>query len=171
MVQNSAVAMRKLREWAGRRHVMETSFEISASPRLAELCRAAGLAERIDARWSFKPGLEGFPLIGLKARGVLQLECQRCLAPLSWPIEVDCRLTAVGGENEIREVASPYDTVVAGHEGLSLGKILEDEILTSLPMAPAHSQCAAVREARPEVARGASRPLAGLGALMRQARD
>ena len=171
MVQSSAVAMRKLREWAGRRHVMETSFEIGASPRLAALCCATGVAERIDARWSFKAGLEGFPLIRLRARGALQLECQRCLAPLSWPIEVDCRLTAVGSENEIREVAYPYDTVVAGHEGLSLGKILEDEILTSLPMAPAHSQCAAVREARPEVARRASRPLAGLGALMRQARD
>lgn len=171
MVHLSAVAMRKLREWAGRRHVIEASFKVGASPRLAEFCAGGGLAETIDARWSFRQGLEGFPLIRLQVGGALQLECQRCLLPVAWPIEVDCRLTVVGSENEIREVASPYDTVVAGPDGLMLGTILEDEILTSLPMAPAHSHCAVARQARLEAAPGASRPLAGLGALMRQGRD
>lgn len=171
MVQISALAMRKLREWAGRRHVMEASFEVGARPRLAEVCAGAGRAGIIDARWTFHPGLEGFPQVQLWARGSLQLECRRCLAPVAWPIEVDCRLTVVGSEDEIREVASPYDTVVAGPAGLALGTILEDEILISLPMAPTHSQCAVEREARPEHAPGVCRPLAGLGDLMRQGRD
>ncbi len=168
MVQFKAVTMRKLREWAGRHHVIEASFEAGALRRLADLGLGAGLAGNIDARWSFKPGLEGFPLIGLCARGTLRLECQRCLAPVAWRVEVDCRLTAVGSESEVGEVASPYDTVVAGQDGLMLGTILEDEILTILPMAPAHSQCTVAWQARPETAPGASRPLAALGALMRQ---
>ncbi len=166
-----AIAMRKLREWAGRGYRMEASFKVGASERLAEVCAGAGLAETIETSWSFRQGLEGFPLIRLRACGALQLECQRCLSPVAWPIEVDCRLTVVGSENEIREVSSPYDAVVAGPNGLMLSTMLEDEILTSLPMAPAHSYCAVAREARPEIAPAASRPLAGLGALMRQGRD
>lgn len=171
MVHLSAVAMHKLREWAARRHAIEASLKVGALARLAELCAGSGLSETIEAHWSFRQGLEGFPLIRLQARGALQLECQRCLAPLAWPVELDCRLTAVGGENEIREIASPYDTAVAGPDGLMLGTILEDEILISLPMAPAHPQCEVVRGARPEAAPGLSRPLAGLGALLRQGRD
>ena len=131
----------------------------------------AGLSETIDACWSFRQGLEGFPQIHMRASGALRLECQRCLSPLAWPIEVDCRLTVVSSENEIREVASPYDTVVAGPDGLMLGTILEDEILISLPMAPAHVRCEGAQESRPKAAPGLSRPLAGLGALMRQSRD
>jgi len=167
------VSMRKVREWACRGHVIEASFKVGACPRLAESCAGGGAsqAEVIDTRWSFRQGLEGFPLIRLKASGALQLECKRCLSPVAWPVEVDCRLTAVGSESEIREVASPYDTVVGGPDGLLLRTILEDEILTSLPMAPMHSHCAGARPARFEVAPGASRPLAGLGALMRQSRD
>jgi len=171
VVHLSAVAMRKLREWAARRHAIEASFKVGASARLAELCAGVGTRQTIDACWSFRQGLEGFPLIRLRARGALQLQCQRCLSPLVWPIELDSRLTAVGSEDEIREVASPYDTVIAGPDGLMLGTILEDEILTSLPMAPVHSQCEVVRESRPEAVPGLSRPLAGLGALMRQSRD
>ena len=171
MVQLGAVSMRKLREWAVRNHLVEASFAVSALPRLAELCERSGLGRKIDARWSFRPGLEGFPQIHLWASSSLPLPCRRCLAPVAWPVEVDCRLTVVGSESEIRDVASPYDAVVAGPTGLVLGTILEDEILTSLPMAPAHSECAVAREVRSKAASGSCRPLAGLGALMRQGRD
>ena len=171
MIERNAVAIRKLREWAGRRHVVEASFAASESARLTDLCAGAGSAELIDARWSFESGIEGFPIVTVWARGALQLKCQRCLTPVVWPIEVDCRLTVVRSENEIREVASPYDTVVAGPDGLVLGTILEDEILTSLPMAPAHEQCPVTRQAEAHSSPDASRPLAGLGALLRQGRS
>ena len=132
MIQRNVIAFRKLREWAGRRHSVETTFAVGDSARLADLCRSSGLAERLHASWSFELGLEGFPLVRVRAAGALKLKCQRCLAPVRLPVEVDCKLTIVAGENEIGEVASPYDTVVAGPGGLVLGTILEDEILTSL---------------------------------------
>ena len=165
---SSAVAIRKLREWGGRRHSVETTFAVGDSPRLADLCQDSGLAERLTASWTFELGLEGFPLVRMRSRGALQLKCQRCLAPVRVPIEVDCKLTIVAGEAEIREVASPYDTVVAGPGGLVLGTILEDEILTSLPLAPVHDECTVSGEAVTHSSPGASRPLAGLGALLRQ---
>ena len=168
MVQPNAVSIRKLREWASRRHVIETSLAIGACPRLAQLCRRDARSGTIDASLSFRPGLEGFPLIVLAASGALKLDCQRCLKPVNWPIEIDCRLTVVGSENETENVASPYDTVVAGPDGVVLGTILEDEILTSLPMAPTHPHCEAMQDAGPELAPRACRPLANLGALMRR---
>ena len=171
MLQRNTVAIRRLREWAGRRHVIEASFAVRDSARLLELCGSAGLSERFDARWSFELGVEGLPIVRMKARGALQLQCQRCLAPVSWPLEVDCRLTVVGAEGEIQQVSSPYDTIVAGPGGLVLGTILEDEILTSLPMAPVHEQCPAAQQAEIHSSPEASRPLAGLGALMRQDRN
>lgn len=171
MYQRNAVAIRKLHEWAGRGHAVEASFAVSDSVRLADYCRGGGLAERIEASWTFESGLEGFPLVRVRARGALQLDCQRCLAPVRLPVEVDCRLTVVGSESDIREVASPYDTVVAGPGGLVLGTILEDEILTSLPMVPAHDQCPVSGKAQVHSSPEATRPLAGLGVLLRQGRN
>lgn len=164
----SAVAIQKLREWGGRRHSVEATFAVGDSARLADLCPDSGLAERLTASWTFELGLEGFPLVRVRSRGALQLKCQRCLAPVRLPIEVDCKLTIVASEAEIREVASPYDTVVAGPGGLALGTILEDEILTSLPLAPVHDECTVSGEAETHSSPDASRPLAGLGALLRQ---
>ncbi len=171
VVQHSAVSIRQLREWASRSHVVEASFAVRESARLGDLCQGAGATERFDARWSFETGLEGFPIVTLWARGALRLTCQRCLTPVTWPLEVNSRLTVVGSEKEIRDVSSPYDTVVAGPEGFMLGTILEDEILTSLPMAPAHDDCPVTREAKAQSSPDASRPLAGLAALMRQGRE
>lgn len=168
MIQRSAVAFRKLREWAGRRHCVEATFAVADSARLADLCRDSGLAEQLNASWSFELGLEGFPLVRVRSRGALRLKCQRCLAPVRLPVEVDCKLTIVAGEAEIQEVASPYDTVVAGPGGVALGTILEDEILTSLPLAPVHDECTVSGEAETHSSPDASRPLAGLGALLRQ---
>lgn len=171
MVRRNAVAIRKLHEWAGRGHRVEASFAVSDSLRLADYCRGGGPAERIEASWAFESGLEGFPLVRVRARGALQLDCQRCLAPLRMPVNVDCRLTVVGSESDIRDVASPYETVVAGPAGLVLGTILEDEILTSLPMAPVHDQCPVSGEAAVQSLPDACRPLAGLGVLLRQGRN
>ena len=171
MIQRNAVAIHKLREWAGRRHRVEDSFAVSESVRLADYCQDGGRGERFEASWSFESGLEGFPLVRVRARGALQLACQRCLTPVRMPVEVDCRLTVVGSESDIRDVSSPYDTVVAGPDGLVLGTILEDEILTSLPMAPVHDQCPVSREAEVHSSPEACRPLAGLGVLLRQGRN
>lgn len=168
MIQCSAIAFRKLREWAGRRHSVETTFAVGDSARLADLCQNSGLAEKLHASWSFESGLEGFPRVRVRAAGALKLTCQRCLAPVRLPVEVDCTLTIVAGENEMREVASPYDAVVAGPGGLALGTILEDEILTCLPLAPVHDGCTVSEEAETHSLPDASRPLAGLGALLRQ---
>ncbi len=168
MIQRNAIAFRKLREWAARRHSVETTLTVGESTRLADVCRGSGLTERLHASWSFELGLEGFPLVRVRAAGALKLKCQRCLAPVRLPVEVDCKLTVVAGENEIREVASPYDTVVAGPEGLALGTILEDEILTSLPLASVHDGCTVSGQAETHPSPDASRPLAGLGALLRQ---
>ena len=171
MVQRNAVAIGRLREWAGRGHVVEASFAAVESARLADLCAGAGSAGLIDARWSFESGIEGFPIVTVRARGSLPLTCQRCLSPVIWPIEVDSRLTVVRSESEIRDVASPYDAIVVGPDGLVLGTILEDEILTSLPMAPAHEQCPVTGKAEAHSSPEACRPLAGLGALLRQGRS
>lgn len=168
MFQRNAVPFQKLREWAGRRHSLEIDFAVGDSARLAESCESSGLAERLHARWSFESGLEGFPLVCVRAGGALQLKCQRCLLPVRLPVEVDCKLTVVSSEREIRDVADPYDSVIAGPGGLSLGTILEDEILTSLPMSAVHEKCAALGEADTRSSPQASRPLAGLGALLRQ---
>lgn len=168
MIQRNAIAFRKLHEWAGRRHSVEATFAVRDSARLADLCQGGGLAQRLKASWTFESGLEGFPLVRVRSRGALQLKCQRCLAPVQLPIEVDCKLTIVASEAEIQEVASPYDTVVAGPGGLALGTILEDEILASLPLAPMHVECRALVDMQTHSSPDASRPLAGLGALLRQ---
>lgn len=106
--------------------------------------------------------------------------CQRCLAPVGWPLEIDVALTIVATDAETGELASPFDSIVLGAEGdLLLRSVVEDEIVAILPLSPLHAseaECqAGVRLAEPHTdarPRQTNRPFADLATLLsRQDRD
>ncbi len=85
----------------------------------------------------------GRPALRLKAKGTLQLTCQRCLGALGFPLEVDAMLVLARDKAEIE--AQPVDPdsadrIVGGRE-MAVGELLEDEILLAIPFAPRHGQC------------------------------
>jgi len=87
----------------------------------------------------------GRPALRLKVRGTLSLRCQRCLEPMDFEVDTDETLVLAATLAEIHaEPADAHapDRVVAGKE-MSLGPLIEDELILALPFAPRHEDCVA----------------------------
>jgi uncharacterized protein len=157
---------------------------VAGSLRPAELPRLraviarplGGPDEPLEVSAGFALGPESYPVVQLRVSGTIYLTCQRCLAPVNWPLDLDVALTAVASDEMADELADPFDSVLLDEEGgLALRAVVEDEILAALPLAPLHGDGAGCRSTRPELAgpdenpqRKVNMPFADLGTLMRR---
>jgi uncharacterized protein len=108
----------------------------------------------------------GRPSLQVKARGTLQVRCQRCLEAM--PLEVNTGTTLVLAATLAEIHADPVDVqapdrVLAGKE-MPVRDLVEDELILAVPYAPRHESCSA--STAPE-GQGKSSPFAGLKGLMR----
>lgn len=93
----------------------------------------------------FDAGPEGFPRVHMTITGNLTLECQRCLRPVAWPVEIFTSLTVLTTEIQSSQLDDPFDSVLIDDDGLNMQLVVEDEVLAAMPMAPTHgsgSECA-----------------------------
>jgi uncharacterized protein len=91
------------------------------------------------------PDAQDRPALHLTIRGALQLRCQRCLAPLEFPLQIHAVLVLARSQAEIDALpveAEGPDWVVAT-KAMELHELLEDELLLAVPYAPRHEHCAA----------------------------
>jgi len=107
----------------------------------------------------------GRPSLRVKARGALQLRCQRCLEPMAYEVDADSLLVLAATQAEIDagpgEVEGP-DRVLGSRE-MRVADLVEDELILALPYAPRHERCAgAALETE-----GRRSPFAGLRGLIR----
>lgn len=78
----------------------------------------------------------------LAAQADVVVECQRCLSPLTLPLEVRRRLLFVQGEDAAAQIdASSEDDVLAMTRALDLRELVEDELLLAMPLVPLHEVC------------------------------
>lgn len=78
----------------------------------------------------------------LQASACLELECQRCLAPVASALRVEHPVRFVPGEDQAAalDAQSEYD-VLALNRWLDLRELVEDELLLALPLVPRHDVC------------------------------
>lgn len=91
------------------------------------------------------PDAQDRPALRLTIRGALQLGCQRCLAPLEFPLRIEATLVLARSQAELDALpveAEGPDWVVAG-KAMEVRDLIEDELLLAVPYAPRHEQCAA----------------------------
>ena len=81
----------------------------------------------------------GKPMLEVALTGLCQLRCQRCLDRLAYPIQLSSRLLLVQ-ESELDEFSDEGDEQdsIPADNRLDVLALLEEEILLSLPFAPAH---------------------------------
>lgn len=106
-------------------------------PRLAELpCKTSGIS------YFLRGGLNsaGKPCIDIRAKGSLELVCQRCLEPLGFEADVDVSLELCGSLGEIAAAEDEIDRLLAGPE-MSVAAMVEDEVMLVLPQVPRHENC------------------------------
>lgn len=100
------------------------------------------------ATWVLKGerDMTGQRFLRLQVNANPKLTCQRCLAPLEWPIESDTRLLLVNSEAAL-EGDSPDDESGEGVERILGARrfdvlaLVEDELILSLPYVPKHEVC------------------------------
>jgi uncharacterized protein len=90
-------------------------------------------------------GDEGKFWMSLVVSGELKLRCQRCLATLVFPLDIESRLLLVAPgqpwpEDELAE--DGFDAIPAEKE-IELLPLIEEEVLLALPIAPRHEICEA----------------------------
>jgi len=89
----------------------------------------------------------GLPIAQLDIEGAAELTCQRCLAPMHWPIESSSRVALIASEKEADRVPEDLEPVLAEDDRLRLRDLVEEEMLLTLPIVPLHADrkdCAAI---------------------------
>ncbi len=86
----------------------------------------------------------GRPMLTVSLDGSLPLVCQRCLQPFDLHVAQQTQLLLARAEAELEPLDAGEAEVVLAAEPLDALTLIEDEILLSLPFAPAHAagQCA-----------------------------
>lgn len=110
----------------------------------------------------------------LQAHAEIALECQRCLGPVTVPLEVRRSFRFVGDEALAAEQdLEAEEEVLALTRALDLPELLEDELLLALPLVPRHESCpqplplASEEEAAEPAEEERPHPFAALAALRR----
>lgn len=73
----------------------------------------------------------------------IEIQCQRCLEAMSWPVATSSRLRLVPPDQPLPDEALEEEEFDPVHATIrfDLLAVIEDEILLSLPFAPRHEDC------------------------------
>jgi len=156
-------------ELAGRAARLERELRLSQLPRLVE----AGALEGTHAHALLTFGkFEGRPTVQAEVEGVVVLTCQRCMRPCECGIDESTLLAVVASDEE--EVPGGYEPLLGEAERLSLGELIEEQLLLGMPLVPMHEDRALCGEAPaakavidpPAAAEEKQRPFANLRELL-----
>jgi uncharacterized protein len=109
-----------------------------------------GLADQddTDAQWSIQgeTSASGLFFLLVRVKACLRLECQRCLGPVAWPVDICTRLQLVSAsalEADAHDLDAQEDEVerIADSHRLDVQALIEDELILSLPYVPMHETC------------------------------
>ncbi len=179
------IGIPQLREMAGRSERVVADIELSELKRIADLLNreSADGNYRLRIEAQFADHGRGYPELECHVSGRLPLDCQRCLGLLDWIVDLDFTLAIVESDAELDTVTDRFDAIVADEHGFSLAEAVTDEVLSSIPLAPMHtesSRCvtdseymhaklaANPAEGEPEQV---NRPFANLDALVKQGKQ
>jgi uncharacterized protein len=77
---------------------------------------------------------------------ILELECQNCLEAIKWPVDCTIKLGIVTSIDQANRLPEEYEPLMVEEEKILLNKIIEDEILLTLPAFPKHQHACSVQK-------------------------
>ena len=72
----------------------------------------------------------------------LTMECKRCLGPIEWQSETFIDVLIIESLDQNKTGPSSVNTIVVNSDGLSIEKIVEDEVLSMIPLSLMHNKVA-----------------------------
>jgi uncharacterized protein len=151
----------------------ETQAEVDFAIALAELRGLGSLRGGVSgqvkglARFARE---QGAAVVYLSLEGSATLQCQRCMQPMQVPLHATTRVALIGSEADAQSVPADFEPVLALGGRISIGELVTEELLLSLPIVPLHEDGAACTSAPPPDPAGGEthRPFARLGELMKR---
>lgn len=117
---------------------------------LARLTRVvpltASTAGELEVSLAFGRDQEGTRYLEGSIRGVLELQCQRCLESMDYPLKLNFRLGLVQSPDDVQYLTDRYEPLIVGAEPALLAEVISDEVLLALPIAPLHEDMGDCRE-------------------------
>jgi uncharacterized protein len=130
-----------------------------------------GVAGSVSGRVHFSRE-QGSATAEITLRGMVTLECQRCISPMQLPLETVARVALIASEAEVSRVPADLEPVLAPGGRISSGELITEELLLLLPIVPLHadsSECVPRPEVAPrDSASETHQPFARLGELLKR---
>ena len=130
----------------------------------------AGIGGSVGGRAHFSRE-QGVPVVELAMSGSATLECQRCMKPMQLPLETTTRVALIASETEAGRVPADLEPVLAAGGRISIGELVTEELLLTLPIVPLHQGsggCASVPQPAQAPGSTTQQPFAGLGELLKR---
>ncbi|MDC3240412.1 DUF177 domain-containing protein [Gammaproteobacteria bacterium] len=121
---------------SGKLELSET-LETRMMPRLSKMINHDDQTGRILINALLKLNDQLNPSISGEIEADLILTCQRCLGHIEWSQKIEYSINFING-SEAQEIRDNVDYISINDEGITLLDILEDEVLTSIPMSIMH---------------------------------
>jgi uncharacterized protein len=122
---------------------------LEGSVPLVDLPRVAGLlaTPEGDARFRLEFFLDhrGRACVRGQVQAEVPLVCQRCLDPVTVPVDASVLLAVVSGVNEAARLPDAYEPLLAEDDRIAPLDLIEDEIILALPHVPRHEPRQACR--------------------------
>jgi uncharacterized protein len=113
----------------------------------------------------------GLAVAELNFEGTATLQCQRCLQSMQLPLHGRVRVALVDSEDKAARVPEDLEPVLAAGGRISIGELITEELLLSLPIVPRHArvpECVPAAASEEEPAAETHRPFAQLGDLLKR---
>jgi uncharacterized protein len=115
---------------------------------------------------------QGVAVAELALRGAVTLECQRCLRPVELGLDTLTRVALIASEAEAPRVPADLEPVLAAGGRISIGELITEELLLTLPIVPLHEmggECTSAPVAAATQERGEThKPFARLAELLKR---
>ena len=153
----------------------ETQAEVDFAGALTELAglrsKPGGVSGSVLGRARFSRE-QGFAVVDLNVQGSAVLQCQRCLQRVELPLDSTTRIALVASESDAARVPGEFEPVLANAGRISIGGLVAEELLLTLPIVPLHASGAscggAPIPAPPGNGSETHRPFADLAALLKR---
>ena len=120
----------------------EGEISLSSLSRLTDFLHPENARQQasVALKFEFKRNELNVPVLLGSLETCLELECQRCLDSLAFPVNVDFQLMIDAGDELARE--SSLDAIESDEGFIDIFEIIEDELILSIPLFAAHDDSA-----------------------------
>jgi uncharacterized protein len=81
---------------------------------------------------------QGLAVAELMLHGAATLECQRCMQPMSVPIDAVVKVALIASEADVARVPAELEPVLAPGGRISIAELITEELLLTLPIVALH---------------------------------